>query len=67
MHLSETFVSFVGMKEIVTPTEFSERHKIGRSTVWRWINREYGKIKLKEYGAKTKVIAGKTLIEINKK
>lgn len=51
-------------QKIFTPAQFAKKHKLGRSTVWRWLTQKRQERRLKMYDAKRVVIAGKTFIEV---
>ncbi len=49
-----------------TPAQFAKKHKISRSTIWRWLTDKDLEKRLKMYDAKKISVAGKDFIEVTK-
>jgi hypothetical protein len=50
--------------KVYTPTQFAEKYKLSRVTVWRWLTNKHLEKRLKMYDARKVEIAGKQFIEV---
>ena len=50
--------------KVYTPAQFAEKHKLSRTTVWRWLTNKKLEKRLKMYDARKIIIAEKTFIEV---
>jgi DNA-binding IclR family transcriptional regulator len=53
-------------EKLYTPWEFGYKHKLSRSTVWRYMNTLHYKRYLKMYDAEVVTVAGKKFIRLTK-